>query len=202
MKPVNWTSQAVLDALKEIEGDVVVLAELVTATGLTARQTADACTTLVAHEILKRVCYANGNVKPGQFEISEAGRLAIANGVTLTSGPREAHGKPRVTSGTTRERIWRLLRIRKRLSVPETVALLSDAGDDTTRLTATVQKYLRVLRRAGYLADMRREPGTALTSNGFKRYILVRDSGPAAPTLRRGRNSMYDPNDGVEHELA
>jgi len=201
-----WTSQAVLNALHRLTDatDTVLLDGVVRATGLTTRQAAKACAKLVAHGLLARVHDANGRVKPGVYTLTPDGRYALEAGAKLTSGPRGPHGKLRVRSNTLRDRVWRLLRIRRKLSVPEAVALLCDgemSAQDLTRTTNNVQKYLRSLRRAGYLADLRREPGTSPTSNGAKRYLLVRDAGPHAP-VRRENGTVFDPNTGDVHELA
>ncbi len=124
----------------------------------------------------------------------------------LTSGPRgpwAINGRHKVVTGTIRDRVWRMLRIRRKVSVPEVIGLLSDASDSADaydRMKSNVQKYLRALNRAGYLVPMRKEPGTALTSNGHNRYMLVRDTGPVAPIMRA--REVFDPNEGRSYELA
>lgn len=206
MNPV-WTSQAVMAALHGLADatDQVTLDGIVCGSGLARRQAANACGKLVAHGLLARQTDADGSVKPGKYLLTPDGRIALEAGVSIKSGPKGAHGKPRKTGGSLREKVWRLLRIRRKVSVPEAVALLCD-GDasvqDIENTTNNVQRYLRALRLTGYLADMRREPGAAPSSNGFKRYLLVRDTGPLAPT-RRAHNRVYDHNEGREYaELA
>ncbi|MFY3986093.1 hypothetical protein ACOTJH_29165 [Achromobacter xylosoxidans] len=174
-------------------------------TGLENRQISDACAKLESNGLLTHKKYADGTIKPGCYLLTAAGRAALEAGVTIKSGPKGAHGKPRRTDGSLREKVWRLLRIRRKVSVPEAVALLCDGeatAQDIENVTNNVQKYLRALRLTGYLADMRREAGQAPSSNGFKRYLLVRDTGPQAPT-RRAHNRVYDHNEGREYaELA
>ncbi|MNV18589.1 hypothetical protein D3C71_1094200 [compost metagenome] len=200
-----WTSQAVMAALHRLvdSTDQLDLADIVRESGLERKQVISACDKLVSHAFLSRQQYSDGKVKPGKFKLTPEGRIALEAGANLKSGPKGPSGKARDTAGSLREKVWRLLRIRQKASVPEVVALLCD-GEATTqtveRTTDNVQKYLRALRATGYLVEMRREPGTKPTSNGFKRYLLVRDTGPLAPT-RRGKDCVYDPNEEREYDV-
>lgn len=202
-----WTSQAVMAALHRLVDatDQVLLKDIIRLSGLEPQQVRSACDKLVAHGLLARRTYLSGRVWPGKLLLTAEGRLALEAGADLKSGPTGSHGKPRNTEGCLRDRVWRLLRIRRKASVPEVVGLLCDGEAPAKAIentTNNVQKYLRALRLTGYLVDMRREPGDAPGSNGFKRYLLVRDTGPQAPT-RRAHNRVYDPNEDREYaELA
>jgi len=95
-----------------------------------------------------------------------------------------------------RARVWRLLRIRRKLTTAEAVALLCDGGDGAQtlrRARGVVQRYLRYLHLAGYLAQVQQPD-----ARSGKRYVLVRDSGPGVPLYQRP-NMVYDPNDGIRH---
>lgn len=198
-----WTSQAVMAAMHSLvdSTDQVELDGITRVSGLERKQVINACDKLVAHGYLVRRTYSDGKVKPGKFLLTPEGRIALEAGANLKSGPKGPSGKARDTAGSLREKVWRLLRIRQKASVPEVVGLLCD-GEATAKTIETttnnVQKYLRALRATGYLIEMRREPGTKPTSNGFKRYLLVRDTGPLAPT-RRGKDCVYDPNEEREY---
>lgn len=198
-----WTSQAVMAALHRLVDatDQVELDGITRESGLERKQVINACDKLVAHGFLVRQTHTDGKTKPGKYRLTAEGRIALEAGANLKSGPKGPSGKARDTAGSMRDKVWRLLRIRQKASVPEVVALLCD-GDATEKqiecVTNNVQKYLRALRATGYLADMRREPGAKPTSNGFKRYLLVRDTGPLAPT-RRGKDRVYDPNEEREY---
>jgi len=51
------------------------------------------------------------------------------------------------------------------------------------------------LRRAGYLREApTRVRGTAVTSNGFKKFTLVRNTGPIAPVWSDARKCLHDFN--------
>lgn len=204
---ILWTQQAVMAALHKLVDatDLVSLADVAREAGLDRTQVANACDKLVAHGYLARQLYADGKVKPGRYTLTHDGRIALEAGAKLKSGPKGPHGKPRNTAGSLRDKVWRLLRIRQKASVPEIVGLLCDGDAPVMQIkgvTNNVQKYLRALRLTGYLADMRREAGDKPGSNGHKRYLLVRDTGPTAPT-RRAHNRVYDHNEGREYvELA
>ena len=198
-----WTSQAVMAALHRLVDatDQVKLDDIVRESELERKQVSNACDKLVTHGYLFRQTYSDGKVKPGKFRLTNEGRIAWEAGANRKSGPKGPSGKPRNTAGSLREKVWRLLRIRQKASVPEVVALLCDGNATAQEIecaTNNVQKYLRALRATGYLTDMRREPGSKPTSNGFKRYLLVRDTGPLAPT-RRGKDCVYDPNEEREY---
>ena len=198
-----WTSQAVMAAMHSLvdSTDLVELDGIVRVSGLERKQVINACEKLVTHGFLIRQTYSDGKVKPGKFRLTDEGRIALEAGANLKSGPKKPSGKARDTAGSLREKVWRLLRIRQKASVPEVVGLLCDGEATAKTIEATtnnVQKYLRALRATGYLIEMRREPGSKPTSNGFKRYLLVRDTGPLAPT-RRGKDCVYDPNEEREY---
>lgn len=200
---IVWTQQAVMTALHKLVDatDQVCLEAITQESGLQSKQVINACDKLIAHGYLTRQLYADGRPKPGRYLLTAEGRIALEAGANLKSGPRRAHGKPRDTSGSLREKVWRLLRIRQKLSVPEALGVLCDGHASAKQIERTgenVQKYLRALRATGYLVDMRREPGAKATSNGFKRYLLVRDTGPLAPT-RRSKDRVYDLNEDREY---
>jgi len=130
----------------------------------------------------------------GCFTLTDAGKASLLAGEMLTSGPKGTHSgkanKPRRIS-TLRDKAWRALRMLGRASVPD---LLERAAMGSEASAANnLQRWLKSLARAGYVAEMaRRAPGESLTSNGFKRWILLRNSGPVAPIMRR--DGVFDRN--------
>lgn len=199
---VLWVSQAVMDAVQELacpKGCVKHTA-IVKHTRLKSRQVADACAKLAEHGYLKREVYSDDTVKPGCYHLTTLGRTALAEGRKFASGPKGPTGKVRTRPDGLRDRAWRLLRIRRKASVPEIVGLLLDAGsdsDDIKRAENNLSKYLRPLVRAGYLTEMRREAPQSTTSNGAKRYFLVRDTGllPPIPQFDKTKKTVYDQNE-------
>jgi hypothetical protein len=87
--------------------------------------------------------------------------------------------------------------IRRRFTVQDLVA---DARSDTDKAPErTLGQYLRVLRAAGYVAEApRRIKGASLTSNGFKIWCLVRNTGPKAPIACPSSAAVHDPNTGED----
>jgi len=203
-RPV-WTQQAVMDAVKVLkcEKGCVKHAAIVKHTGLTARQVADACSKLVEHGYLKRETYSDSSVKPGCYHLTSLGLAALDQGMKLVSGPKGPTGKRKPPTDCLRDRAWRLLRIRRKASAPELVGLLLTADSDeqdASRAQNNLNKYLRMLARAGYLSEMRREAPTSPTSNGAKRFLLVRDTGPLSPLLQPQFNAVFDQNEGKKYE--
>jgi hypothetical protein len=46
------------------------------------------------------------------------------------------------------------------------------------------------------LAQEKRVAGTAPTSNGHKRYQVIRNNGRLAPVVRQAAREVFDPNSG------
>jgi hypothetical protein len=178
-------------------------ADIVKHTKLKGRQVADACSKLVGHGYLERKHYTDSSIKPGCYVLTALGRAAQEEGARLTSGPKGAHGKTKVVPESLRDRAWRVLRIRQKASVPELVGLLLNAGadDDTVkRACNNLNTYLRQLKAAGYLVDMRREAPKSLTSNGAKRFYLARDTGPLCPIPQPKQKKVYDQNEEKQYD--
>jgi predicted transcriptional regulator len=200
-----WTSQIVMDAVKTLvcPRGCVKHTAIIKHTGLSGKQVANACAKLETHGYLVREKFSDDSVKPGCYKLTPLGHVALEEGAKLTSGPKRATGKPKIRDDSDRGRAWRTLRIRRKISVPELLGLLFDAGtDDVTlrRAANNLQKYLRCLARAGYLAEMRREAPQSLTSNGAKRYLLVRDTGPLPPVPQKLINKILDQNESKQYD--
>lgn len=201
-----WTSQTVMQAVKTLvcPRGCVKHAAIVKHTGLSRRQVAAACFKLVEHGYMQRENYADETVKPGCYKLTALGLAALDEGARLTSGPKGPTGKPKVRTDTLRDRAWRVLRIRRKVSVPELVGLLLDgdsADADVGRAENNLSKYLRNLQRAGYLVEMRREAPQSPTSNGAKRFLLVRDTGPLPPILQMTLYKVFDQNEGKQYDI-
>jgi len=198
---VQWVSQTIMLAVKEIAcpKGCVKHAAIVKNTGLTSRQVADACAKLAEHGYLKREEYSDNTVKPGCYRLTPLAHTALDEGVKFTSGPKGPTGKTRPRPDGLRDRAWRLLRIRRKASVPEIVGVLMDAGSnsaDIKRAENNLSKYFRQLMRAGYVTEMRREAPDSPTSNGAKRFFLARDTGLLSPIPKTAQAAVYDQNEG------
>jgi hypothetical protein len=171
----------IVDAL--ISGECLTTAALVEITGLAGREVSDACCRLVTRGWIVRR-------ERGCFELSAAGRKAVLSGETITSGPRgplaqQTPRRPR--RRTQRDRMWTAMLVLRKFRI-------SDLEITAGATVASAQRYVAVLEAAGYLSRLRPERGTAPTSNGFVRWLLIRPSGAQAPIYRPSRSEVYDPN--------
>lgn len=100
---------------------------------------------------------------------------------------------PRTVTLGLRQRAWWVMRKRKSFTLEE---LLHTLADGTERdAYGNLRKYLKALTEAGIVQiEAARQPGVALTSNGFNRYQLVIDEGRKAPVWRTKTNTVFDPN--------
>ncbi len=133
----------------------------------------------------------------GCYTLTAEGEAFRASGQKFKPGTYKRtakHWRPRPNS--MRDRLWAAIRIRQKASMPELIELAS--RDDKERTKAAYDgawRYIDTLARVGILRELpTRAPGTALTSNGFKRWQLVTDLGPVAPQIRKNATEVYDPN--------
>lgn len=127
----------------------------------------------------------------GCHEITETGRLALASGRELTSGPGMNKAVTR-QGATLRAKAWRAMRIREVFSLDDLMMLICDGEEkDAAR---NLGGYIRALATAGYLVPMRRQntgrhPGRwRLTNKG--------NTGPEAPAWNKKTRTVKDPNTG------
>jgi hypothetical protein len=133
----------------------------------------------------------------GEYRLSERGLIRVRAGFRISSGPRKAHGKVRRQPDSFRKRAWAAMRVRGIFTVGDIISDAMRTGDPDQR--DNLRYFLRVLHRGGYVAEMpRRAPGSALTSPGFKRFRLIRDTGPQVPVYRPRQRSIMDFNLGEE----
>ncbi|WP_333822821.1 hypothetical protein [Pinisolibacter sp.] len=171
-----------MDVARLLEpGPCLTLDEMVGRTDHPRRAVAAACAALVRRGWVDRL-------EQGCFTLSPEGRRALASGETITSGPigpltvRARRPKRR----TIADKMWTAIRIARKFDLGR---LEEIAGASI----ANARRFVAALSRAGYLAELRRRPGEAPTSNGFKRWVLIDDPGPATPTIKAdGR--IWDPN--------
>lgn len=191
-----WIAEQLLEAIgRAAPRHCITEEEAMQITGLTVRQVEQGILKLRKHGLVEKVSTAC-------HRLTDAGREAVAAGLKIRSGPRGGGqtGK-RIHKGTLRIRVWRAMRIRRKFSIPDLVSLVAEGGEKD--IDSNIRKYLSALTRAGILTELpRREAGTALTSNGYKRYWLrdENNTGPQAPVWRQAANSVYDPN--TETEIA
>ena len=189
--------QKLLDALP-MSGGCLTVEELSDRTGIRRNKVSDYCCRLRTAGLVTRP-------RTGCYKLTEAGIEARDAGKAVTSGPNGPHtGRRKPVQGTMRQKIWTALRIKRKATVPDLLAIMgfSDPG----KAANNVHQYLRRLRLGGYVTITPvKEPGTHPYSPGFNRYFLVKDTGPEAPVYshKKGKEEhLFDPNTGEEVILA
>lgn len=136
----------------------------------------------------------------GLYRLTAAGRLARHYGLDIKPGPRGERG-PKLHVNGLRARLWKAMRALHKFGLDD--LLLRAANGDEAGARNNAVKYLNALERAGYLVRLRRrDPGIAVTSNGFVRWLLIRSTGPRPPIWQAGKGQIHDPNTGAVHALA
>ncbi len=163
---------------------------LAEALNLTRRQVSDAAARLLRRGYLERMA-------AGCYQLTDAGFAACAAGEVIKSGPKGPRDTARDVRNTLRDRAWRAMRIRRRFTIPD---LIADAASADDRKPAdNLHRYLRTLARAGYVKELpNRAEGTAITSNGYKRWMISRDTGPRAPVALSKTAAIHDFNTGED----
>lgn len=139
------------------------------------------------------------HTEPGEYRLSERGLIQVRAGFRVNSGPATAHGKIRRQHDTFRVRAWKAMRVLGIFTVGDVIAAAERGESDPTD---NLRSYLRVLVRAGYVIELQsKAAGTKLTSPGFKRYRLIRNTGSLAPVYRPERKVLFDFNTGHAGEV-
>jgi len=177
---------AIIDVL---DGDLCLTTDqLVAATCEGRKAIPQATCKLVSRGLVERV-------EIGCFRLTDEGKAAKKEGIKIKCGPsgkRPDNSVRRVRKITVRQKIWRVIVNKKKVAVPDIERLIAT---DDTNYRNYIQRYIRALVRAGYLAELpRRAAGASLTSNGFKRYLLVRDTGHLAPIYQADKKRFHDQN--------
>lgn len=165
-----------------LPGPCLTTQQLADASGLSRREVAKATCALIYRGWLDRL-------ERGCVTLSAEGRRALGAGETITSGPFRplTQQARRRRQRTGRDKMWAAMRTASGQKFD--FARLEQLAGATP---AAARRFVAALARTGYLAELRRQPGEALTSNGFKRFLLVDDTGPATPILKR--EGVWDAN--------
>ena len=180
-----------MEVLSALEGrDCLTTEQIAAQTGLARRAVVSGAACLISRGYLERA-------EVGCYRLTDAGREARLTGAPLTSGPNgplsQARPKKR-RRRTFRDRLWAAMRLKGKFTVGDLLDVVRGDGEDGYD---NALRYCRALEAAGLLNRLaRRAPGTAITSNGFIRFALIRDPGPAAPVVRAG-GRVWDPNAGA-----
>lgn len=182
--------QELLTALAQApERETVSVQQLVLGTGRSAADVSGGLRILADHRLAL-------HVRLGEYRITDQGRQALVDhGGIFGAAPRAQQLGTR--PGTLRWRGWRALRMVRSATITDLLVLAGTGQERAGR--RNLEKYLRGLARAEYVvAKPRRHQGAAVTSPGSICWLLVRDTGPAAPRLyqQEKRWVVSDPNTG------
>ncbi|MDF2232199.1 hypothetical protein P2H44_06495 [Albimonas sp. CAU 1670] len=125
------------------------------------------------------------------YAAREEGERGLRFRLTHKAGPQaprlRADGTP-ASQGSGQLNMWRSMRVAREFSTTDLAAYSS--VPPVVVAPSSAQKYCLRLARAGYLRPLPRRSGS-----GEVRYVLVRDTGPRPPRIRRD-GTLEDPNTG------
>lgn len=172
-------------------GQCLIVDHLAQATGLENRAVVRGVALLINRGLASRA-------EVGCYNITLEGEAFRAAGKVIKCGPTGPLSRPgrRPRKATLRDRLWAAIRMRGKASIAELLELAADPAKPAGNGYSNAQHFLDALAKAGWLSELSRAAGTALTSNGFKRYLLVVNPGPATPQVRAKAREVYDPNQG------
>lgn len=131
----------------------------------------------------------------GDYQLSDAGLLAVQSGEAVRGGPK---GQVKIVADTFRQRAWSAMRQRGSFSIGD-IVMDACREEDGGLPRDNAARFINRLKQAGYVTEThRRQPGTAPSSNGFKRFTLRRNTGPQAPIFRSEMGTVFDPNTGED----
>lgn len=164
---------------------------LAEALGVTRKRVSGAASALIARGYVNRLAW-------GMYELTDAGRTVVESGGRVRGGPADCMAMVLTRSARDgfRDRLWRSIRLRGVFTLQDLVA---DATNGEADPMDRAQRFVRYLRSAGYIVELRgRARGTVRWSNGFKRFRLVKNTGPRAPICREKYGVLHDPNTGED----
>ena len=148
--------------------------------GLTYQQATNAAYTLLR----KRYLVICDHVT---YRLSPEGEAAAAAGEVFRNG---LVGRVKPVPGTTRERAWRAMRIRRTFTLGDLVSDAANPGEGQPR--DNIGRCLLKLEQAGYVRALPPRAGAGRS----KRYVLMNNTGPKAPIFRSEMGVVFDQNLG------
>lgn len=170
------------------DGECRTIDELNELLDLTRRQISDGAAKLVLRDYAERI-------EIGCYQLTVVGLEAARTGQVISSGPwRPDTVKARKpVKDTFRRRLWNAMRVGGTFTISDLV--MAAARPDDTDPYNNTSRYVRHLVKAGYAEELAsRQRGTRLTSSGFKRFRLLRNTGPIPPAWSPKRKVLHDYN--------
>jgi hypothetical protein len=131
----------------------------------------------------------------GVYRLTDAGRTCLASGDAIRVGRhRPLAGQRYPQRNSVRQRAWTAVRLRRRFVAGDILTLVMQPGDDERRTREHLVRWFGELERAGYLRRLpERSDDGKPTSNGEIVWLLVRDTGATAPTIKEN-GEVFDHN--------
>lgn len=149
---------------------------------LSRQQISNAIGRLVVRGLVERA-------QAGCYQLTKEGQLAKKNGA-IDVAPRNQ--PPKLPPNNFPQRIWSTMRMSGVFTIGDLVTAANWPAADAE---ARARVYVRRLKSAGYVIELpTRQKGVHQFSNGFKRFRLIRNTGPFAPAYKLNRNVMRDDN--------
>ncbi|MCZ4273329.1 hypothetical protein [Maritalea porphyrae] len=170
------------------DGTCKTIDQLESELALNRRQISDGARLLIIRGYAERI-------ELGCYRLTELGQDATMNGEVITSGPisKDSCTIRKPFANTIRQRAWRTMRMGDAFTIPSLT--MAAATNKDKQPENNLQRYVKALVKAGYLvAYPVPQKGNRVGSNGFKRYRLINNTGPHAPTMRRGKKVLFDRN--------
>jgi len=102
--------------------------------------------------------------------------------------------RTRLVQGTQRSKIWRAIQIKGKFCLSDLCRCVLTGTETAQNPRNSVGRYVAGLAKVRIVIELpRRKAPASPTSNGEKRWLLVRDVGRKAPVLRPN-GDVYDPN--------
>jgi hypothetical protein len=184
----NATHQAaLLAAMANPFNGPATIDELAARLPIGRKQIATAAAKLIQRSYVERL-------ETGVYALTLTGRKALEDGASLNSGPHRGKRKHPLYRDSLQQRAWTAMRLSQRFTIGDIVTLAAKEGDKHPE--QSLQRYFYRLTRAGYLVELptRVMMGSSATSNGFKQWRLLRDTGEHSPRWLDRRQAFKDWN--------
>lgn len=155
-----------------------------------------------AHKRLKNRGYLEYRGFEGYY-LSAKGRESVEIGQKLTSGPiGPLTGFRTPKKGMLSHYVWTALRTKGTVTIADIISLMPIESNDYDKKEQSTQRLLHWFCKAHLVRVLpKRSQGLHPTSNGFKRYQLIKDLGPEYPIIRQRKHEVYDPNSRKNYQF-
>lgn len=190
---MSWLAHHVLIECARNPQQLFTLDDLAARIDRPAKNVGMACAALCRRELLEHPEY-------GHYRILPDGLALLESGKALRSGPAQGR-TARISTKTLRHRVWKALGQRRKATLRDLLRLASTGTEGAA--ASNIRRYLRALEQGGYLLRVKaRAPGDAPTSTGRVQFMVLRWTGPRAPSYDASRRTLHDPNTAVTQRLA